>query len=113
MQLAVWDDLSDESPEIVTEDVADQKLAENAVYTLAFAPEGADIPKPPSATNLAAPEALGPQQQIPGSQLPTDSSVPGDTSTSSSAPGDTSTSAPADGSTTTAPPSGSTSTSAP
>src|SRR5215213_9528179 len=110
VQLAVWDDLADEEPTIVTEDVADQKLGENALYTLAFAPEGADIPKPPSASNLAAPEDLAPQQQqtIPGSQLPTDSTAPGDTSTSAPpADGSTSTSstpaAPSDSTTTPAP----------
>lgn len=109
VQLAVWDDLSDESPEIVTVDVADQKLAENAVYTLAFAPEGADIPKPPSAENLATPEDLPGGSTVPGVDPSTGSSLPvpvPDGSTSSTAPAD-------GGSTTTAPPGDGTTTSAP
>ncbi len=90
-------------------DVADQKLAENAVYTLAFAPEGADIPKPPSAENLATPEDLPGGSTVPGVDPSTGSSLPvpvPDGSTSSTAPAD-------GGSTTTAPPGDGTTTSAP
>jgi hypothetical protein len=103
VQLAVWDDPSDETPEIVTEEVADFKLAENQVITLAFAPEGADIPKPPSTANLSAPEDLQPPGAVPGT----------DPTTGSTAPGDTSTTAPAGEGSTTAPPSDSTTSSAP
>jgi hypothetical protein len=86
VQLAVWDDLSDETPDIVTEEVADQRLAEGKLYTLAFAPQGADIPQPPSAANLAAPEDLAPPQgTVPGTEVPTDSTAPGDTSTTAPA----------------------------
>jgi len=115
VQLAVWDDPSDETPEVVTEDVADLKLAENQVITLAFAPDGTDVPKPPSTANLSAPEDL------PGAVPGTDTSVPGatppaDGSTSSTPPADgrTSSTAPAAGSTASTAPSGdSTTTSTP
>jgi hypothetical protein len=109
VQVAVWDDPSDETPEVVTEDVADLKLGENQVLTVAFAPEGADLPKPPTAVRLSDPTAAEegrPVQPIEG--------VP-DPSSPTTAPGDTTTTAPADGSTTTstAPPGDSTTSSTP
>ena len=101
VQLAVWDDPSDETPEIVTEDVAGLKLGENQLITIAFAPEGADLPKPPSVGALAAPSDLQPPQgSVPVTPAPEDGST-------------TSSTAPPDGSTSTAPPSDSTTTSAP
>jgi hypothetical protein len=105
-QLAVWDDLSDEAPEIVTEDVAGQKLAEGKLYTLAYAAEGADIPKPPSAANLAAPEDLPQPGAVPSTELPTDSTAPSDTSTTAPPAGNgtTSTTAASGDSTTTSAP---------
>jgi hypothetical protein len=109
VQVAVWDDPSDETPDLRTEDVADLKLAENQVVTLAFAPEGADIPKPPSTENLAAPEDLQ-GSTVPGADPSTGSTVPGSTPAPD---GSTSSTPPADGSTTTAPPSDSTTSSAP
>ena len=103
VRLAVWDDPSDETPEILTEDVADLRLGENQLITIAFAPEGPELPKPPSAPELAAPSDLQPPQ----GSVPTDQSVP-------ASPGETSTTAPPDpGASTTAPPSDSTTTSAP
>ena len=102
VQVAVWDDPSDETPEVVTEDMTDIKLGQNQLLTIAFAPEGADLPKPPSEAELAAPKDL---------QSTTLPSVP-----VSPAPdaGTSSTTAPADGSTTTtAAPGDSTTTSAP
>jgi hypothetical protein len=105
VQVAVWDDPSDETPEIVTEDVADIKLGENQVLTIAFAPEGTDLPKPPTAVRLTDPNAAEegrPVQPIEGVPDPSTTTAPGDTS---------STTAPADGSTTTTAPAGDTTTS--
>ena len=108
VQVAVWDDPSDEAPRIVTEDMDGIKLGENQILTIAFAPEGADLPKPPTAVRLQDPNAAEegrPVQPIEG--------VP-DPSTTTSVPGDTSTTAPAEGSTTTtAAPGASTTSSAP
>ena len=88
VQVAVWDNPDDEEPEIVTEDMEDIKLGENQLLTIAFAPEGADLPKPPTSARLTDPNAAEegrPVQPIEG--------VP-DPSTSTTAPGDTSTTAP-------------------
>lgn len=111
VQVAVWDDPTDESPEVVTEDVADIRLSENQVLTIAFAPEGADLPKPPTAVRLSDPNAAEegrPVQPIEGVPDPT---------TPTTAAGDTTTTAPGgDGGTTTSttgPPSDSTTTSPP
>lgn len=92
VQLAVWDSPTDEEPTIVSEDIASQKMADTALYTVAFAPEGADIPKPPSAATVASPSDVpGATPSVPVPPVP----APGDTS---------STTAPAgEGSTTTAP----------
>jgi hypothetical protein len=101
----VWDDPGDESPEIVTEDMGGIKLGENQVLTIAFAPEGADLPKPPTAVRLQDPNAAEegrPVQPIEGVPDPSTTTAPGDTS---------STTAPADGSTTTTAPAGDTTTS--
>ncbi len=51
-QLAVWEDqFSTDDPQILTgRDIAEYHLGgDGAALTLAFAPEGADIPKPPTA----------------------------------------------------------------
>ena len=111
VQVAVWDDPGDESPEIVTEDMADLKLGENQVLTIAFAPEGADLPTPPTAVRLSDPNAAEegrPVQPIEGVPDPSTETPPaGDGSTTTTAP-------PADGATTTTAPAGdSTTTSAP
>ena len=97
VQVAVWDNPDDEEPEVVTEDMEDIELGENQLLTIAFAPEGADLPKPPTSVRLTDPNAAEegrPVQPIEG--------VP-DASTTTTAPGDTSTTAPAgaDGSTST------------
>jgi hypothetical protein len=64
VQVAVWDDSTDETPKIVTEDMTGIKLGQNQLLTIAFAPEGADLPKPPSEAELAAPRDLQ-QQSVP------------------------------------------------
>jgi hypothetical protein len=109
VQVAVWDNPDDGEPEIVTEDMEDIKLGENQLLTIAFAPEGADLPKPPTSVRLTDPNAAEegrPVQPIEGVPSP---------STTITAPGDASTTAPpgADGSTTTTAPGDSTTTTAP
>lgn len=106
VQLAVWDDIADEEPEIVTEDIGDHRFRDGELLTIAFAPEGAELEKPASAAELASQGAGAGQQPVPS--LPDPSTEP------TGPPGETPTSAPADGSTTTTPaPDGSTTTSAP
>jgi hypothetical protein len=110
VQVAVWDDPADETPEVVTEDMGDIKLGENQVLTIAFAPEGADLPKPPTAVRLSDPNAAEegrPVQPIEGVPDPSTTAVPGDTSTTAPAEGgddSTTTTAPAGDSTTTSAP---------
>jgi hypothetical protein len=102
VQVAVWDDPSDESPEVVTEDMTGIKLGQNQLLTIAFAPEGADLTKPPSAPELAAPKDL---QQSTVPSVPA-TPAPGDTSTTVPAGADgssTTTTAPGDSTTTSAP----------
>ena len=69
--VARWDDAAaGGDPEIVTEDLTGLRFrADGEAYTIAFVPEGADIPRPPSAAHLAE---LG---QADG--LATDSTEPG------------------------------------
>ncbi len=100
VQVAVWDVVQDaldgKAPDrIVTKDFDKIRLAQNGqAFTVAFMPEGADIPPPPSADKVAA--ATG----VPDSSAPADTSSTVPDSTGSST---TSTSAPAssDSSTTT------------
>jgi hypothetical protein len=102
VQVAVWDDPSDETPKIVTEDMTGIKLGENQVLTIAFAPEGADLPKPESLAELAAPRDL--QQSVPSESVPV-TPAPGDSTTTAPPTGDsTTTSASASDSTTTSAP---------
>ena len=57
--------------EIITEDVLDLKFEDRQVITIAFAPEGAEIPDPPSVPNLDnlsdVPASEQQQAPIPGS----------------------------------------------
>jgi hypothetical protein len=112
VQVAVWDDASDEEPTIRTEDLIGLKLDNNDLITIAFAPEGADIPKPNTAARLAdatAAEEGRPVQPIEG--------VPDPSTTTTTVPGAPSTSVPTapegGGSTTTAAPDSTTTTAAP
>ena len=108
VQLAVWDDPTDEKPTIVTEDIPGQKMADTALYTVAFAPEGAELPKPPSADTVTSPS------DVPGAAPQPVPSLPDPAAEPTAPLGETPTPPPADGSTTTtAAPGGTTSTSAP
>jgi hypothetical protein len=81
VQVAVWDDSTDESPTIVTKDMTGIKLGQNQLLTIAFAPKGAKLPKPPSEAELAAPSDLQQQQgSVPSVPV---SPAPGDTGSSS------------------------------
>jgi len=102
VQVAVWDDPNDESPEVVTEDVTGIKLGQNQLLTVAFAPEDADLPKPPSAPELAAPRDL---QQSTVPSVPVTPAPDGSTTSTAPAGTDssTTTTAPADSTTTSAP----------
>lgn len=55
LQVARWSLAAlDESPEVFTEGLADVSLTENfQVFTVAYLPEGAEIPTPPAVANLA------------------------------------------------------------
>jgi hypothetical protein len=102
VQVAVWDDPNDESPEVVTEDVTGIKLGQNQLLTVAFAPEDADLSKPPSAPELAAPKDL---QQSTVPSVPVTPAPDGSTTSTAPAGTDssTTTTAPADSTTTSAP----------
>jgi hypothetical protein len=102
VQVAVWDDPNDESPEVVTEDVTGIKLGQNQLLTVAFAAEDADLPKPPSARELAAPRDL---QQSTVPSVPVTPAPDGSTTSTAPAGTDssTTTTAPADSTTTSAP----------
>lgn len=51
--------------EIVTEDVGDMKLGDRQIMTIAFAPEGAELPDPPSVPNLDNLTDVPPSEQQP------------------------------------------------
>lgn len=105
LQLKVWDGTSDKTGHLVTKDLADYNPQEFTMWTLAFVPAGADIPKPPA----AAIEALQSPADVQGA---TPSSSPPDTSNSvpsvTVAPGTTPTTSAGDTSSSSAPSSPST-----
>jgi hypothetical protein len=90
-----WTSTADEEGRLVKGDPGEMRLTENGVVTIAFVPEGTDIPKPPSVSNLANPVDLQQPGAVP--EVPT---VPGDGSTPAPADGTTpAPSTPPDGST--------------
>ena len=84
LQLKVWDSISDETGHLIAKDYADYAPQDLTLWTLAFVPEGTDIPKPPAEAiaNLQAPADLQP----PGASTPSVSVVPSESS-STTAPG--------------------------
>lgn len=111
LQLWTWDSSADEEGTRIESDVADYAPTDGSMFVLAFAPEGAEIPKPPveAQASLQAPiDVVGPQGQQPPGTTPTESSVPADSS-STTAPAATDPNA----SSTTVAPEASTSTAAP
>ncbi len=73
VQVKVWESAADPDGRLLESEVAQFAPPENSLVTIAFAPEGADIPKPPSAGTVpgdvpgGAPVGGGP---APGSQVP-------------------------------------------
>ncbi len=73
VQVKVWDGVADAEGRLIESDVAQFAPPEGSLVTIAFAPEGADIPKPPSAGTVpgdvpgGAPVGGGPAA---GSQAP-------------------------------------------
>jgi hypothetical protein len=102
LKLMVWDGPTDDKGTLITKDLADYAPQEFSMWTLAFVPEGTDIPKPDDAAiaALQAPADVTGAQPPQVTVAPTDSSVttiPTSDSTSSTAPGDTTpTTAPGD-----------------
>lgn len=100
LQLKVWDSIADETGHMITGDFADYAPQELTLWTLAFVPEGTDIPKPPAEAiaALQAPSDLEPGSPTPSLTIaPSDSSsttVPGTAETT--VPGSTETTVPAD-----------------
>lgn len=94
LQLKVWDSPTDEKGRLITKDYADYAPQEFTLWTLAFVPEGTDIPKPPAEAiaALQAPSDVGPGSSTP---TPSVSVVPGDSS-STTVPGTSATTAPGD-----------------
>ncbi len=57
VQVKVWDSLADPTGHLVTGTPGKLLIKNGALVTIAFVPKGASIPKPPSKTNLANPNA--------------------------------------------------------
>ena len=49
VQLKAWADNADQTGRLIEGDIGDYATADGSLFTIAFAPAGADIPKPPSA----------------------------------------------------------------
>lgn len=83
LQLKVWDSISDETGHLIAKDYADYAPQNLTLWTLAFVPEGTDIPKPPAEAiaNLQAPADLQPPGASPADTTP--SSEPSTTVTTS------------------------------
>ena len=78
VQLAIWESAADDDPQVITEDITDHRLdTDQALFTLAFAPEDTDLPKPPNADQLGEVTDV-----IDPSATSTPSSTPGASSTS-------------------------------
>jgi hypothetical protein len=90
VQVAVWDDITEDEPSrVLTEDFDDIRFTDDrSAITLAFAPDDAEIPKPPSIPQL---DQLTDVPQ----PAPTDTTAPSDTTaaTDTTATGDTTTTA--------------------
>lgn len=95
VQVVAWDSNADETPTVASGDPRKLKFEEGKLVTIAFAPRGAEIPKPPSAPTVTAPSDVTGQTSLP--LPPTTASADATTPTESTAPTET---APA----TTAPP---------
>lgn len=104
LRMAYWEDVQDEAsePVITTGDFTDQRLTDNGGgITLFFGDPDAEIPKPPTASNLAALGAAdGPSSLEDPATAQTTTTVPGETTTT--VEGETTTTVAGDTSTTVA-----------
>lgn len=97
VQVAFWESaqagVDGEDPVIVTEDFGDLRFLEDGqAFTIAFVPEGTEIPIPASTTNLSS---VGSDLGVPEGEVPDDAdfdpatTVPGDGSTDDTTTDDT------------------------
>ncbi len=89
VQVKVWEGLADEQGRLHESAFADSDPGNGSLVTIAFAPEGADLPKPPSAGTV--PTDIAPPAGVPVPPVPIESSVPGTPETQptdTSAPGE-------------------------
>ena len=99
LRMAYWENVGDEAsvPEVTTGDFNDRRLSENgAGITIFFGDADADIPTPPSGSNLAALGAADGGATLPDpetGQTTTSTTVAGDTTTTTAAGGTTTTTA--------------------
>ncbi len=94
VQLKVWTTPDDPTGQLIENDLADYAPQNFEIFTIAFLPEGADIPKPPEAAiaSLAAPSDL-PQSEQPTDTVPT-TALPPEATTTTAPPASTTTSEP-------------------
>ena len=78
VQVKVWDGIGDEQGRMLEADFADFAPSDGSLVTIAFAPEGAELPKPPSTGT--APQDVAGAAPVGG--------VPAEASTSTTAPTD-------------------------
>lgn len=84
VQVAIWDSGQaaldgDEPSDLVTEGFDDIRfLRDGMAFTIAFAPEGADLPAPPSTSGLAG---VGADLGVPEDQVPDEADFEGDGTT--------------------------------
>jgi hypothetical protein len=108
VQVKVWSGLDDDEGRLLAGDFGDYAIQEFDIITIAFAPEGAELPKPPQQyiDEMQAPsDVVGERPNAPTQTVPleqTDTSAPAEGTEDTTAPGEDTTdaSAPADEDTT-------------
>lgn len=96
VQVAFWESaqagIDGEDPVIVTEGFGDLRFLEDGqAFTIAFVPEGTEIPIPPSTTNLSS---VGSDLGVPEDEVPDDADF--DPATATTVPGDDTSGEPSD-----------------
>ena len=91
VQVAVWDTaqgaIDGDDPDLVSEGFDDIRfLTDGQAYTIAFVPEGAEIPAPPSTPDLSS---VGSDLGVPTDSIPDEADFDGDTDTSEPATDET------------------------
>jgi hypothetical protein len=92
VRVVEWETPDSKNPKRVTGDPNDLRLKQAQVITIAFVPEGTDIPKPPSAGDVTSPSDLPTDL---GQQTPPPIPETEGASTTSTPPGESTTSTPA------------------